>query len=77
MQPDDVQDIGELPAYSYQDDGEWKVAPCGEVFLTEAAIDGILERGLIPLVSLKNTNSVRLLRFQSISDAEPALAGQW
>ncbi len=77
MQPGDVQDIGELPAYSYKDDGEWKVTPCSEVYLTEAAIDRILEHGLMALVSLKNTNSVRLIRFQSISDSEPALNGPW
>jgi len=77
MQPDDFHDIGELPAYSYQDDGEWEVAPCSEVFLTETALHAILSHGLMPLASLKNTNSVRLLRFQSISSSEPALAGQW
>ena len=77
MHPDDVQDIGDLPSYSYQDDGEWKLTPCSEVFLPETALDTILQRGLMPLVSLKNTNSVRLLRFQSISDSKPALCGQW
>ncbi|HHJ17836.1 MAG TPA: hypothetical protein ENJ80_14180 [Gammaproteobacteria bacterium] len=77
MQPDDVQDIGELPAYSYQENGEWTLTPCSEVFLSETAIDRILQLGLIPLVSLKNTNSVRLPRFQSVSETSPALAGQW
>ena len=77
MQPGDVQDIGELPAYSYKDDGEWKVTPCSEVCLTETAMNRMLEQGLMPVVSLKNTNSVRLPRFQSISEATPLLRGQW
>ncbi|VAW76609.1 hypothetical protein MNBD_GAMMA15-460 [hydrothermal vent metagenome] len=77
MRPDDVQDIGDLPSYSYQDDGEWKLTPCSEVFLSETALNAVLQHGLMPLISLKNINGIRLLRFQSISDSKPALCGQW
>ena len=77
MQPGDVQDIGELPAYSYRDDGEWQVTPCAESLLPESAIDAILINRLIPLVSLKNTNRIRVPRFQSISASGTALRGPW
>ena len=77
MTPGDILDIGELPTYCYTDDGESKILPCSEVYLTETAANKILEHGLIPLVSLLNTNRVRLLRFQSIASPAKALMGAW
>jgi type VI secretion system protein ImpC len=77
MNPGDVADIGDLPAYSYHADGEQQILPCAEVYLTETAADKILAQGLMPMVSLRNTNTVRLLRFQSIAEPPAALSGPW
>lgn len=77
MAPGDILDIGELPAYSYPADDERKILPCAEVYLTETAADKILEQGLMPMMSLHNTNRVQLLRFQSIASPARALAGIW
>jgi type VI secretion system protein ImpC len=77
MTPGDLQDIGELPAYVHTVDGEQQVLPCAEVLLTETAADRILAQGLMPLATLRNTNTVRLLRFQSIASPIRALAGAW
>ena len=77
MTPGDILDIGDLPAYSYPADDEQKILPCAEVYLTETAAEKILEQGLMPIVSLRNTNRVRLLRFQSIASPVQALAGAW
>lgn len=77
MATDDILNIGELPAYSYLADGERKILPCAEVYLTEATAGKILEQGLMPMISLHNTNRVQLLRFQSIASPARALAGIW
>jgi type VI secretion system protein ImpC len=77
MSPGDVRDIGDLPAYVDTADGEQRLLPGAEIFLTETAADRILELGLMPLVSLRNTNTARLLRFQSIASPARALAGAW
>ena len=77
MTPGDVLDIGDLPAYSYPVGDEPKILPCAEVYLTETAANKILEQGLMTMVSLRNTNRVRLLRFQSIASPLQALEGGW
>jgi len=77
MTPGDVRDIGDLPAFSYSAGGEQQMLPCAEVYLTETAADKILEQGLMPMMSLRNSNTVRLLRFQSIASPIQALSGAW
>ena len=77
MTPGEIADIGDLPAYSYAEDGERQLLPCAEVYLTETAADRILEQGLMPVASLRNTSTVRLLRFQSIASPARSLAGAW
>jgi type VI secretion system protein ImpC len=77
MTPGDIRDIGDLPTYYYLADGEQQLLPCAEVYLTETAADKILAHGLMPLVSLRNTNTIRLLRFQSIANPARSLLGSW
>jgi type VI secretion system protein ImpC len=77
MTPGDILDIGGLPAYSYSMDGEQKLLPCAEVYLTENAADKILEQGLMPLVSLNNINRIKVLRFQSGAKPFQPMAGNW
>lgn len=77
MQPGDVLEVEDLPAYTYQQDGEPRLLPGSEVCLTERAMDAILGRGIMPLLSYKNRNAVRLARFQSLADPPAGLAGPW
>ena len=51
--------------------------PCAEVLLTDEAVERMIEEGLIPVVSFKNRDSVRLARFQSVAAPLRALAGRW
>jgi len=69
------QDIEGLPVHVYKDGTETVFKPCGEVLLTEDACNKLMEHGLMPLVSFKNTDRVKLARFQSIADT--ALKGMW
>jgi len=71
------QDINNLPMHIYKEDGETKVKPCAETFMTQKAAEKILEHGLMPLVSFRDSDRVRLVRFQSIAFPPKALQGKW
>jgi len=77
MRPGAFLDIDNLPLHLYRTDGETAVKPCTGVLLTEKAAEVILDNGVMPLVSLKDTDTVRLLRFQSLCDPPSRLAGRW
>jgi type VI secretion system protein ImpC len=77
MRPGAVAAIDGLPLHVYERDGESELKPCAEALLTEDAAERILERGLMPLVSLKGQGVVRLVRFQSIAQPALPLAGRW
>jgi type VI secretion system protein ImpC len=74
---DAYRDLLDLPAYAYQEGGEAKLQPCAEVWLGERAAQVILNRGVMPLLSHRHRNAVRLLRWQSLADPSAALAGPW
>ena len=69
------QDVEDLPVHVYKDGTETVYKPCGEVLLTEEACNKLMSHGLMPLVSFKNTDRVKLARFQSIADTK--LKGRW
>lgn len=77
MRPGDVQQFGGLPLHVYEAGGETRTKPCAEVLLGERAARLLLERGLMPLLSFKDRDDLRLARFQSISDPPTRLAGRW
>jgi type VI secretion system protein ImpC len=75
MEPGDEQDLGDLPAHVFDQDGERHLQPCAEVLLSERAGEAILSRGLMPLLSYKNRNAVRVMRFQSVAEPSRPLSG--
>ena len=77
MLPGTAVQIEKLPIHVYIRDGEPESKPCAEVLLTEEAVVRMVAEGLMPLVSFKNRDSVRVVRFQSIADPSQALAGRW
>jgi type VI secretion system protein ImpC len=77
MRPGTVTEIQNLPLHVDRRDGDSQSKPCAEVLLTEDAVERIVEEGLLPLVSFKNRDLVRIGRFQSIADPPHALAGRW
>jgi len=77
LSPDNNTDIGGLPAYSYEVDGEQKLMPCAELLLPERSAEAILGLGIMPIVSFRNRDMARLLRFQSIASPLKPLAGSW
>lgn len=77
MRPGQVNQIDGLPAHVYRKDGESELKPCAEVLLTEGAVEILLEQGLMPLISMKGSDHVRLGRFQSIAEPAAPLGGRW
>lgn len=77
MRPGTAMEIDRLPLHVCVRAGESVSKPCSEVLLTEDAVERILETGLMPLVSFKDQDRVRLARFQSIADPPRGLAGRW
>ena len=78
MRPGSISEIDGLPAHVYtMPEGETELKPCAEILLTEDAADILLERGFIPLASLKGTDRVRVVRFQSVAKPNAPLAGKW
>ncbi|MEP7214008.1 MAG: type VI secretion system contractile sheath large subunit [Acidobacteriota bacterium] len=72
-----VQDLERLPVYTHEEGGQTVYQPCAEVLLSHSAADALSEYGLMPLVTFKNTDHVRLTRFQSITDPPTVLRGRW
>lgn len=77
MEPGDCLDIEDLPAHVTTRDGAPHMTPCSEVCLTQRASDAILGHGIMPLMSFRNRNAVRLARFQSVADPPAALSRPW
>jgi type VI secretion system protein ImpC len=77
MRPGEFNTIEDLPLHVYQADGESELKPCAEVLLTDEAAALLLERGFMPLVSIKGTDQVRIWRFQSVIGPLAPLAGRW
>jgi type VI secretion system protein ImpC len=67
FRPDARIELDGLPLHVYRSDGESCLKPCAETLLTEAAAERILDRGMMPLVSIKGVDRARLLRFQTVA----------
>ena len=77
MEPGDELDVDDLPAHTYEEDGEKHLQACAETLLSERAGQALLDRGLIPLLSYKNRNAIRVMRLQSIAEPPQPLKGPW
>jgi type VI secretion system protein ImpC len=77
LRPGVIQDIEGLPLHVYKEQGESLTKPCAEVMLTERAAEAIMEKGVMPLLSYKNQDMIRLARFQSLAEPPTHLYGRW
>lgn len=73
----DVLEIGDLPWHVYESQGEKTVKPCAEVVMSESSAEAIESHGIMPLMSYKDRNAVRLWRFRSLARQNAGLAGPW
>ena len=72
-----VQDIDGLPLHMYKRDGQSVYQSCAEVQLSQNAAEALMEYGVMPVVSFKNLDRIRLGRLQSVSDPVTVLKGAW
>jgi type VI secretion system protein ImpC len=77
LRPGVISEISGLPIYIHTVEGEPRTLPCAEVLLTQTAAEKMMEKGFMPLASLKDQPTVRLVRFQAIADPLSPLAGRW
>jgi len=77
LRPGSAQEISGLPFALVTDDGEKHAVPCAETLFTVRAAQAVTEKGLMPIVTMKGTDTVRLAIFQSIAEPYAALAGPW
>ncbi len=77
LHPGSRQEITGLPFFTVEEDGEPRGVPCSEAYFTMRAAEEILEAGLMPLISLKETDTVRLARIQSFATPLSPLKGRW
>lgn len=75
--PGQVRDVEDLPLYMATRGGETVATPCAERLLSDEDAERMLENGLIPLVSLRGRDAVRVARFQSIARPPRGLDGPW
>lgn len=60
-------DLHGLPVHTYQQDGEWAMTPCAEVWMTEPHVRALIELGMIPLVSFRDQDRVRVAGLRAIT----------
>ena len=71
------QSLSDLPMHIYQEDDETKTKPCAEILMTEITFQKLLDEGLMPLISYKNSDRIQLGGFQSVSSSDNKLKGKW
>lgn len=72
-----VQNFDGLPVHYYQDETETKAKSCAEISMTQTNAEILIDQGLMPLISFKDTDKIRIGRFQSITFSESMLEGKW
>ncbi len=77
MRPGTHHELDRLPLHVFQRDGDSSITSCAEVLLTQESVENILDAGLMPMIWMKNTDVVRLARFQSIASPATRLMGRW
>ena len=69
--------ISGLPVYTYTENGGPEMTPCAECWMTERTVERFLNRGIMPIASVKRSDSVRLMRLQSIARPATGLRARW
>ena len=77
LRPGSAQEISGLPFALVEEGGEKHAVPCAETLFTVRAMQAVTAKGLMPLLTMKGTDTVRLATFQSIAEPHAPLAGLW
>lgn len=66
-----------LPVHTWRAGGESHMTPPAETWITDSVAERMLDQGVMPLASSKNSDAILLVRSQSIADPSRPLAGPW
>jgi type VI secretion system protein ImpC len=77
MRPGEDRDLTGLPLHVVRNDGDPSATPTAETLMTEELAEHILDAGVMPLASLRDSDRSRILRFQSAAAPPAPLAGPW
>jgi type VI secretion system protein ImpC len=77
LTPGAIRDISGLPLHIYKEDGQAESKPCAEGLISDRAADAIAAQGLMPLLSRKDDDAVRLAFIRSIAFPPATLRGRW
>ncbi|MEW8051673.1 MAG: type VI secretion system contractile sheath large subunit [Candidatus Thiodiazotropha sp.] len=58
--------LTDLPAYTYQREGERHLQPCTKLLFNEQQIEQLLDLGLVPVIGSRNRNTIQLPWFQHL-----------
>ena len=72
-----AREIEGLPMHIYKVNGETITKPCAEIATTEAGLQKMIDNGIIPLVSFRDSDRVRIGSFHSIALSEERIRGRW
>jgi type VI secretion system protein ImpC len=69
--------ISGMPFHTYKVDGEALMTPCAECWMGQRTAEKFLDRGIMPLASVKNSDTVKLIRLQSVGRPDSRLRARW
>ena len=67
MRANGCGEVGELPVHKFEKSGDAIVKPCAQAWLTERAAQIMLGKGLMPVLSTKGRDAVRLEVLRSVA----------
>jgi type VI secretion system protein ImpC len=77
LRPGQFQSVRSLPTHVWYEYGNPELKPCAEVLLTLKAAETMIGQGLMPLLTMKGTDEIRVGMFQSIAKPSTPLEGRW
>jgi len=69
FRPGAISEIGSLPLHVYKQDGESKMTPCAEGWLSDGDAEDLIATGIIPVMSIRGRDAVRVEQFVALSGA--------
>jgi predicted component of type VI protein secretion system len=66
--------VGEIPVHTQRKDGDVVVQPGAEAWLLDRTADVLKNLGLVPVLSIKGRDSVRVMPIDSVSFPSKPLA---
>ena len=72
-----LSDVENLPTHIFEEENAVRTKSCAEIDMTHQACEIILNEGLIPVLSFRNTDVIKIADFISVSFPRKALIGRW